>query len=128
MPKTEKIKSKENKAKKIKAKESKEDKISKILNGISLMDDGETITPTALAKKIGCHPDSLRTKLDELELAKKIGFRTIYDETGFARLIIKEEGNVYISSQLASIQKELIDMKTEIHQIKCLQQKIKKDK
>ena len=42
--------------------EKKEIKVSKILSGISNLENGDSITPTALAKKIGVHYSTLIEK------------------------------------------------------------------
>ena len=94
-----------------------------MLSGIGLLEDGETITPTSLAKKVSCHPDTVRKKLESYEKDKKIGFRLIKDKNGFVKLIVKEDNNTFITDQIGKILKELIDIKNDLQLIKS---KIKK--
>jgi len=108
-----------------KEKDKIQDKISRFLTGMSLLEEGETITPTAFAKRIGMHPDTIRLKNDEYSLAKSIGWRTIYDKEGFARLFIKEDNNVYFLNEIAEIKKQIQDIKNILQNLKINFQKKK---
>lgn len=101
-----------------KEKDKKADKISRFLSGMALLEEGETITPTAFAKRLEMHPNTIRLKNDEYELAKAIGWRTIYDKDGFAKLFIKEDNNVYFMNQITEIKQEIQNIKNILQDLK----------
>lgn len=97
--------------------DTKEDKVNKVLTGIASHEIGNTITPTALAEEIGVHPNTLREKLDEYEVAKELGWRTVRDKSGKVRLIIREDDDLNLRKGIRDILKEILQLKNLIDEI-----------
>ncbi len=99
------------KTKELEEKDRAQDKISRIFTAISMLDIGESISPTELSKKINIHHDSLIAKLEEYEPVKNISWKLSRDKEGKIRMITKTDEDMDIRKELREIKKEIINLK-----------------
>lgn len=106
--------------------DKKEDKVSRILTAIENMQIGETTNPTNLARGIGIHPDTLRAKIDEYDLARSIQWRNVRDKSGKVRQIIREDEDLNLRKEMRDLKKEVLDVKNMLDEINAKLSKQKK--
>lgn len=96
--------------------ETREEKISKILTAISMLEVGESISITAMSKRINIHHDTLIQKLEEYDPVKNISWRLSRDKEGKIRMITKIDEDMNIRQEIRDIKKELIEIKKILKQ------------
>lgn len=102
--------------------DTKEKKVERIADALSEMREGESITPTALAKKIELngklmHPNTLTDALDIVDLLKDVGYRTIRGEDGKIRFIIKSKEDISVATKMRNMEKNIIDIKGDVEKV-----------
>ncbi len=106
------------KKKKMKEKDKRENKFMRIVKSLEVMQNGEGIKPTNLAKKVvGIHPDTLRDLLDLYDSLKEVGFEIIRDEEGKIMLIRKVDENLEIKKAIRDIKNNINDIKLKLEEI-----------
>lgn len=104
----------------------KENKNMRIASEIELLQVGDKITPTALAKKTtriinkkdnSIHPDTLRDFIDVYDSLKLVGFQSIRDKNGFLRLIVKTEPELDLKREIREVKKEILDIKNILDEL-----------
>jgi len=122
----------EEKKDRLREKDRKTDKMSRLLSALSLLETGEFIQPTPLAKMIEVHVNTLKKMIDTIDkeksggFSKEVGWRELMglrikrNKKGVIKWIIKEEDNDYLKKRIGTIRKELIDMKRDKKQIEEL--------
>lgn len=98
--------------------DKREDKYRRISSFIANMEIGDVITPTAISKSVGIHPDTFRDLIDLGDSLKTIGYQTIRDKNGKIKNIMKINENLDIKDQLKEIRKDILDIKQKLEEIK----------
>lgn len=100
--------------------DKKENKYKKIIETISNMNSGETITPTKLFKGANINPnDTGRDLLDFYESLKEVGF-TILRKNNKVTNILKTDENPDLKKEVRNLGKNIIDIKNSIDELKML--------
>lgn len=99
----------------------KESKYKKVVETISNMDIGETISPTRLFKEANINPnDTGRDLLDLYSSLKEIGFVILRDRNEKIKAILRTNENLDIKKELRDQRREMIGLKDSVDELKSM--------
>ena len=96
----------------------KEDRNIRLVRAIEDMKIGEAVSPTPLANKANLHENTLVDKIDVFDSLKESSFKTIRDEEGNLKAIIRTDNSLDMKKEISSIKNDISEIKLSIDEIK----------